>query len=554
MKEMKTDLTPMKTRSLRGRLRITEFQRLRAGDWADVAPITEPVPALPDQTVLLLAAVRDRFPIEGLSIEVNADRGATVTAAPIGLVHFPEQSTHLPDPVLEQPTCDVAANTTQTFLLKIELPADAEVGTCNVTVTARSRSHGEAVEAVRIDIGSVPHLAARDPRPAPRINFWPHWTSFCRYYKLELWSEPFWHMAQRYLREMAAGGANVVTANIVEDPFRYPLPPELYHFNHFPGMVGWVRRRDGRFGFDYAVYDRYVEANFAAGIDQEIECHAMLPCKMQKPWLDYFDEVAGKRVQVETSHDAPDYREAWSQFFASFTEHNRRRGWLEKLTLCIYDEPQDEHSFRSAAQLARRCAPDLRITAAIPPQVALRLTDVLDIATLNAGEFSAEAAAQLRAAGLEVRWYNCCHPAWANTLFVSPLSDAYRLAWITAAQQLGGYLRWSIVDWTDDPWRDPAFNWPTGDTCLLYPGERGPATSLRWDAYKLGLADLRLLHAARAAAAPASRAQLDAHLHEVGAMAPTPSPTCIARWRRRLHALVHQAGGAGARSDLTTRG
>ena len=60
----------------------------------------------------------------------------------------------------------------------------------------------------------------------------------------------------------------------------------------------------------------------------------------------------------------------------------------------------------------------------------------------------------------------------------------------------GGYdglLRWSYNDWPEDPYAHPEWgDWPTGDTFLVYPGENGPVSSLRWEQLREGIQDYEL--------------------------------------------------------------
>lgn len=486
------------------------------------------------QQLLAIAAVRDRFPITNIRITAATD-GLELAAMPVGLLRFPEQERLIPDPILEKACCNMAPNSTATFLIKGDVPPGTQPGLREVNLLIETDSHGKMETRFPLDIVARTSTYVPDDR---KINFWPNWTILSRHYGLELWSEPFWDMAAKFLAELASGGMNVVTAAITEDPFRYPLPEAYYHMHHIPGMIRWIRGSDGAYRFDYSVYDRYVELNLKLGIDREIECHSMLPCKAQKPWLTYYDEGAGKTVSFETNYEHPEYIHAWESFLTDFASHNRRHGWLDKITLCPYDEPEHTASFQAAAAIVRRVAPGIRISAAVAMSTAAQLADVLDIATCNPAHYDRDTHTRLHAKGVDVRWYNCCAPDWGNTLLCCPLADAYRLPWITLAGGFGGYLRWSAFNWTDEPWTDPAFNWPTGDLYLLYPGQKGPAAGLRWEAYRMGLSDLNLWRTAMDTVSGQLRAKLTEHLMEVGHFAALEGPNDLQDWRDRLYELL----------------
>ncbi len=67
------------------------------------------------------------------------------------------------------------------------------------------------------------------------------------------------------------------------------------------------------------------------------------------------------------------------------------------------------------------------------------------------------------------------------------------LPWLALQGGFDGFLRWSYNDWPDDPYQHPEFgSWPTGDVFLVYPGEHGPVSSLRWEQLREGIQDYTL--------------------------------------------------------------
>jgi Glycoside hydrolase 123, catalytic domain len=482
----------------------------------------------------IIAAVRDRFPIKNLKAVINSGFSQEIPALPVGMIIFPEEATFLPDPVLEEDSIDVPANTTQSFFLRIAVPANIGPGRHDMELKFYSDTHGCKSKKFSVKVLDISYNNDIDLGAS---IFWPHWESFCKYYDIELWSEKFWELAESYLAEMKSAGMTGIMATICEDSFRYPLPPELYHYNNFPGMIKWFRNAQGKFYFDYSIYDRYVELNIKLGIDQEIECHALLPCKRQRPWLTYFDEKSSENINYETLYSNDDYIEAWESFFTDFAQHNRDKGWINKITVCPYDEPGNIESFEFVASMVKAIAPEIRITAAMTEEKAIEAQNIVDIATIASVSIDAENT-NLSKYDFEPRWYNCCQPFWGNFLFCCPLADAYRISWITAANNFKGFLRWSIIDWTEDPWHQPAFNWPTGDMYLLYPGKNGPATGLRWEAYKTGREDLKLL-LTKMNESDSLKAELKKHLDEIGKLGPlSEENTDINTWRTKLFSII----------------
>ncbi len=510
-------------------IRIAGLRRLAASEWPekDVGAL----PAAGGQTVSFVIAVRHDEPIRGVSVAIEIPFGEPVQAHPLGMTPFPEASVVIPDPVMEDVFADVCADRTQSFIAGVFVPPDLKPGPHTVHVRVSSASHGTSEK--RFQIVVFPFRMPERPELSDSI-FWMHWSQIARFYKVELWSEPFWRIAERYLRELAIGGMTGMMVCLHDDPHRYPLPPELKRFNYRPAMVGWIRRRDGSFHFDYSIYDRCIETGDKLGINREIQCLSLLPCKLQNPVLTYFDEAQGETISHETTPDSADYLRIWDAFLRDFAEHNRARGWLQRLSLVPYDEPRDGELFIKVARMARERIPGIRITAALDnSSIARQVKDVLDIATVNLEILhqNPDLLGELRALGKEAQWYNCMTPEWGNTLFASPLADAWRMPWITAAHELRGYLRWSAINWTDAPWTQPAFQWPTGDMFLLYPGKQGPASSLRWEAYKEGREDLAIFLAHR----PDGDARTAERLAELGGFGPIPAPADVTEWRWQIY-------------------
>jgi hypothetical protein len=67
------------------------------------------------------------------------------------------------------------------------------------------------------------------------------------------------------------------------------------------------------------------------------------------------------------------------------------------------------------------------------------------------------------------------------------------LPWISARRHLDGFLRWSYNSWTPDPFKQPVHIFSQGDEYLVYPGENGPMSSIRWEQLKEGIEDFDLV-------------------------------------------------------------
>lgn len=513
-------------------LRIFGLRRLKINEWPEdeLSNLT----ICRGSTLKLIVATRSRFPVTNMKLRVYSGQ-FKFNALPIKSVIFPEAATLLPDFVDCEPAVDVAGNTTITFLISGKIPDSVIPGKYELQIFAESDSHGTLCKMVSLNIISSPDVISKWEC---NTIFWPQWQALCQYYKIEMWSEEFWELADKYLGEMAAGGNNSIMLSIKDDPFRYPLPKLYYHHHDKPCPIRWQRNGDS-WSFDYTLYDRYIELNLKHGINREIECYSLLPCKRQLPDIAYYDLRTGEYIIQPTTYDSPEYESAWGAFITDFMRHNKSRGWDHLLTLCPYDEPTDPATFRAVALMAKKYAPEIKISAAITATTAVTVCDVINIATIHLSDgFSQDACKFLRSRGVELRWYNCCKPDWGNTLFCCGLADSYRIPWITYANQFSGYLRWSIFNFTKDVFSNPGFNWPTGDMYLLYPGISGPLSSLRWEAYKAGLHDLKLALSFLDSSSSRQQNKLIELIARLGRAESIDLPEDISFWQNELYSCM----------------
>src|SRR5205814_1648194 len=60
-------------------------------------------------------------------------------------------------------------------------------------------------------------------------------------------------------------------------------------------------------------------------------------------------------------------------------------------------------------------------------------------------------------------------------------------------RHLDGFLRWAYNSWTSDPFTQPVFVFTQGDEYMVYPGPKGPMSSIRWEELREGIEDYELV-------------------------------------------------------------
>lgn len=200
--------------------------------------------------------------------------------------------------------------------------------------------------------------------------------------------------------------------------------------------------------------------------------------------------------------------ERFRAWLSDWVDHLHERG-LSNADFALYpvDEPGDAAAVQTivaTAKLAKKVDHSLRffVTIRNPALLTEALIDAVDIFDLTGPALRAQTISQLRNAGKRVMSYS----AEGGGKLADPGDFYRRQGWQAFALGLSGFGFWSYSDaglsgnvWddTDGQRKDPA---------IIYDAASGLVSSRRWEAWRDGLQDYRLLSAAMAAVrTPAKR-------------------------------------------------
>jgi hypothetical protein len=439
-------------------------------------------------------AFRAAGPLKGVGVEiaplVHADGQATIGGEAIGwsfvgFIPLAKNTPHsealrlraapceVPDPLLEDRTIDVAAGSTQPVWITVRVPDDALPGVYRGQVSVVA---GDERATLPIEL-TVDPFTLPDERHLWVTN-WFNVNSIARAHRVELWSEPFWTILGRYAENMAAHRHNCVYT-----PWT---------------LISVTRAPDGKLSFDYARFDRFVELFESAGAADRIEITHVAhfgpggwggkEIVLRK--VTATDQATGKSITL-----GPE--EGLGPLLTDLVGHLKKRGWLEKSMIHVADEPSINNieSWREASAFMRRAAPGLRRIDAIE---TIDFSGALEVWVPKLSHFDRwREAYEARRDDNEMWYYICCHPygsVYPNRFLDYPTSCVRVLHWINFAADLDGYLHWGLNFWGDDPFGTPRDRLPPGDTHAIYPGSRGPLSSIRWEIQRESLEDYEYLH------------------------------------------------------------
>jgi len=392
---------------------------------------------------------------------------------------------------------DAAAGTTRPVWLSVDIPTDALPGIYEATMEVRAADREPLEFPIRL---KVQKQKLPPPSEWPfHLDIWQQPWAVARLHQVEPWSEAHWVIMREILTMLGDAGVKCITTSINHKPWNQPA------YDAFGGMIEWRRHPDGKWSFDYTLFDRYVDLAMECGIKKQINCYSMLP------WGNlyyYIDVATGDRKQIKVEPGTPEYETFWTPFLNDFTKHLKVKGWLDKT--CIATDELDLANMVKFIKLLKKAAPQLKIALSANTKLETIEADVYDYCFLIKFVEQNDRAwfEKRRKAGRVTTYYVCCHPQRPNTFTNSPPAESTWLGWYSRAQELDGFLRWAFVHWNKEPMINTDFgHWPTGDAFLIYPG---PRSSVRWELLRDGIEDFEKLRIIEPKLSAEQKSQLQA--------------------------------------------
>ena len=387
------------------------------------------------------------------------------------LVRVAAAPCEVPDPLLEDSTVGLAADQAQPVWLTVFVPEDAKPGSYSGAVTV-SLDGRETKMPITLKVFGF-------ALPAERHLFVTNWFNpgnIANAHGVELCSDAFWPILERYARNMAEHRQNVV------------LTPW--------SLIEVARQEDGSLSFDYSRFDRFVETFLRAGVNDRIEIshvgHA------EGGWG---GPVALSRLRAKEAKTGAyvtlGYSDGLKPFLQNLEQHLEEKGWLSKAMIHVSDEPsiRNVDSWREASALVHQAAPRIRRIDAIE---TTDFDGFLEVWVPKLSQYDAwREAFEKRRDSAELWYYICCHPfgnVYPNRFLDFPGVSVRVLHWINYRYDLKGYLHWGWNFWGENPFGVPRDNLPPGDTHVVYPGRNGPLDSIRWEIQRESLEDFEYLY------------------------------------------------------------
>ncbi len=395
---------------------------------------------------------------------------------------------YFPDPLLEQETIDVAANSSQPVWITVSIPVTTQPGEYSGLVQIsgivdgreESVSAGVSIRVFNVEVGPSRLWVANWFYPTG-VDTGISYTGF---------SLPL-DIAQlrAYARNMAEHRQNVV---------RIPI---LFLTKFGVGAQGELK-------FDFSEFDKVVSLFIEEGVIGRIEGAHI--AKRSGGWKSKFvvhvrkinNGAVESAIADPTSQDADKF---YGQFLPALVSHLKEKGWLNIYMQHQTDEPVPENarSYKAIGALLHKYAPELPRIDCLHTKEVVGAVDVW-VPQLNYVHRDYDFYRERQRAGEEVWFYTAFWPQgeYAGRFIELPLLKTRILHWINYRYGITGYSHWGYNCWkfngTTDPFTQTTpphgvSHLPAGDAWIVYPGPGKPFDSMRHEAMRDGIADHELL-------------------------------------------------------------
>jgi len=299
-------------------------------------------------------------------------------------------------------------------------------------------------------------------------------------HSVEIWSDPFWAVLRNYAKLMAKGRQNTFWF-IWSDFFRYNPDGTVAEF-----------------------YGDRLERYIRTFLDENLTTIQGAPFARRRNWGSDAFLLA---VPAEGGKEIPMLSEEGLKIFRNMAGHIlpllKKNGWDKRWVQGIFDEPTEEYieRYKATAAVLKSLGPGIRILEAT---MTVSLAGTVDCWCPQVQEYQANQPffRERRLAGDEVWVYTCLIPGgpWINRLVDQERLRQVYVGWACAKYDLQGFLHWGLNHHRGKPFEElvrlhdgPSAFLPAGDSHIIYPGEKGPLSSLRYEAHRIGMEDYELL-------------------------------------------------------------
>lgn len=378
--------------------------------------------------------------------------------------------------------------------ITIELPEELKADNCEINISF-SRN-GEIISINTFDLHIVNAVL---PEQKLIYTQWFHCDGIANYYKVPVFSEYFWQLAESFMNTAVHTGVNMLLTPV----FTPPLDTRIGGERLTVQLVD-VKLESGKYSFEFDKFIRWVKLAQKCGIKYFEISHlfSQWGAKYTPKIIADVDGVTERIFGWETLADSKEYAEFLRAFLPELINVIRSLKIEKNTFFHISDEPNEEQieSYRKAKSIVTPLLDGFPIIDALSDYsfyesgiIAHPIPCTNDIESFIKK-------------GFPHPWtYYCCGQGGklSNRFFGMPLSATRIIGLQLFKYGIEGFLQWGFNFYNSqfslrsiDPFAvtdaDSAF--PSGDSFTVYPGENGALESVRSEVFYEALQDMRALN------------------------------------------------------------
>jgi hypothetical protein len=369
----------------------------------------------------------------------------------------------------------VKAKETRPIWITIDVPSDAEAGIYKSTISLNIE--GQESKSFEFTLNVLNKVLPKATDWKFHLDLWQNPYAVARYHNVKAWSKEHWGLLKPIMNRLSNAGQKVITVSLNKRPWGGQT------FDQFEAMIGWKKKADNTWEYDFTIFDNWVQFMMDLGIKKQISCYSMVPWGNE---FYYFDEAQNKEIKIKAPPGSKAYEELWIPFLSQFRAHLEEKGW-DKITRMAMDE-RGPTEMKAMLQLLNKYAPEFGVSFADNHKsYKLYPNELKDMSVAFGHPVDAEDLVLRKSKGYVSTHYVCCSDSFPNTFTFSPPAEGVFIGWYTIAADFDGFLRWSYNSWVENPLQDSRFRaWPAGDTYIVYPDNK---SSIRFETLREGIQD-----------------------------------------------------------------
>ena len=406
-----------------------------------------------------------------------------------GIEHIPG---FVPDPLFDEDTTRLPYKETAAFWITVRTTSKCRSGNrqIKIRVEHESKTIKKLVATIRV------HPVTINARQDFPFFQWSYSDAILDWYGFKAFDAPFWKMQEVYMKNMTSHFQDAIMVPM--------LTPSLDGVKR-PTQLLKVQKDKKNYTFDWADVRRYVRMAKKAGFKYFEWPPFFTQWGVENAIRVYQGQGEDERLlwKPETGATSPTYKNFLAQLMPAFKKFLQREGILDQSFFHISDEPDGkEHlnNYKKARAMLQEVAPWVKTMDAVS-EIAYgrdKITDMPISRITVAKQFGEENIPRMT--------YFCSNPRekYLNRLMDTPLIKIRMAGWLFYRFQVNGFLHWGYNYWYKsktrtliDPYTETSGqqwpSWAYGDTFMVYPGEKGPVDSIRWEIFSQSMQDYALL-------------------------------------------------------------